>query len=100
MPPCNLLAFYEAIERASEQMLGAARDGRWDDVVKLEGACAVLIAQLKHHARQHALDEEQRRTKSRIMRRILINDAQIRHLAEPWLEDLDRVLAARPTTMH
>lgn len=100
MPPCNLLEFYEAIERASEQMLGAARDGRWDDVVKLEGACAVLIAQLKHHARQHALDEEQRRIKSRIMRRILINDAQIRHLAEPWLEDLDRVLAGRPATMH
>lgn len=95
-----LLGFYEAIERASEQMLQAARSGQWDRVVKLEGACTVLIAQLKHHAREHALDEEQQRLKSRIMRRILLNDAEIRNLAEPWLDDLDRVLAGRPATMH
>ena len=39
-----LLNYYEAIEKASQDMLEAARVGNWDHVVKLEGACAVLIA--------------------------------------------------------
>ena len=35
------------------------------------------------------------KAKSRIMQRILVNDAEIRHLAEPWLQDLDDTLAGR-----
>ena len=38
--------------------------------------------------------------KSRIMQRILVNDAEIRTLAEPWLEDLDHILAGKPATLH
>jgi len=35
------------------------------------------------------------------MQRILINDAEIRHLAEPWLEDLDSVLTGKQRkTVH
>ena len=37
---------------------------------------------------------------SRIMQRILINDAEIRQLADPWLDDLDEILAGRPKTLH
>ena len=51
----TLLGYYEAIEQASCDMLEAARTGDWDTVVKLEGACAVLIAQLKHAATRQAL---------------------------------------------
>ena len=95
-----LLNYYEAIERASQDMLDAARRGNWDQVVKLEGACALLISQLKNAAAQQALGTEEAQLKSRIMQRILVNDAEIRHLAEPWLEQLDDILAARPTTLH
>jgi flagellar protein FliT len=95
-----LLGYYEAIEQASEDMLQAARDGDWDRVVKLEGACAVLISQLKHAAANRDLAPEEVRRKSRIMQRILKNDAQIRNLAEPWLEDLDRLLAGSPKLVH
>jgi flagellar protein FliT len=80
----SLLSYYEAIEKASADMLDAARAGNWDHVIKLEGACVLLISQLK----------------SRIMKRILVNDAEIRHLAEPWLEDLDHMMAGRPKTLH
>ena len=48
----QLLNYYEAIERASADMLEAARVGDWDQVVQLEGACAVLITQLKLAAQQ------------------------------------------------
>ena len=34
------------------------------------------------------------------MQRILINDAEIRHLAEPWLQDLDQMLAGKRQTLH
>ena len=76
----QLLSYYEAIERASADMLAAAKTGNWDEVVKLEGEAA--------------------KAKSRIMQRILINDAEIRHLAEPWLQDLDDTLAGRHKTLH
>jgi flagellar protein FliT len=95
-----LLNYYEAIERASQDMLEAARAGNWDHVVKLEGACALLISQLKHAATQNTLGPEEAQLKSRIMQRILVNDAEIRQLAEPWLEDLDNLLAGRPKTLH
>lgn len=96
----QLLSYYEAIEQASADMLAAAKAGNWDEVVKLEGACVLLISQLKHAARTNNLDAEAARTKSRIMQRILINDAEIRHLAEPWLQDLDDTLAGRRKTLH
>jgi flagellar protein FliT len=108
----QLLSYYEAIERASADMLNAARDGKWDEVLKLEGACVLLISQLKHAAQQPegrtgdgqpqalAIDAEAAKVKSRIMQRILVNDAEIRHLAEPWLQDLDDALAGRSPTLH
>jgi len=95
-----LLTYYEAIEQASHDMLEAARIGNWDHVVKLEGACALLIAQLKHAAAKEKLGPDEAQVKSRIMQRILLNDAELRVLAEPWLEDLDGLLAGRPRTLH
>lgn len=98
----QLLSYYEAIERASVDMLAAARAGNWDEVVKLEGACVLLISQLKHAAQEPvpaARDPqavEAAKAKSRIMQRILVNDAEIRHLAEPWLADLDDTINGRP----
>lgn len=96
----QLLSYYEAIEQASADMLMAARCGNWDEVVKLEGACVLLISQLKHAATQQHLGNEEAQLKTRIMQRILLNDAEIRHLAEPWLDDLDQVLAGHSKTVH
>ena len=96
----QLLSYYEAIEQASADMLAAAKAGNWDEVVKLEGACVLLISKLKHAARETPVDAEASKAKSRIMQRILINDAEIRHLAEPWLQELDDTLAGRSKTLH
>lgn len=106
----QLLNYYEAIERASADMLSAARAGNWDEVVKLEGACVLLISQLKHAAQEpkpaavdttaEAAALEASKVKSRIMQRILVNDAEIRQLAEPWLQTLDDALDGRRRTLH
>jgi flagellar protein FliT len=83
--PQMLIDYYKAIEDSSLQMLEAAKSEDWDAVVRCEGACAVLIEQLRYRARSEELDAAARVEKARIMRRILGNDAQIRILAEPWL---------------
>lgn len=85
-----LMDYYKAIEDSSIKMLEAARAKDWDSVVRFEGACAVLIGQLRHRAMGEELDASARMEKSGIMRRILNNDAQIRCLAEPWLEHCEQ----------
>ena len=96
----SLLNYYQAIEKASQDMLAAARQGNWDQVLKLEGACALLISQLKQSAVAKPLGNDEAQFKSRIMQRILVNDAEIRQLAEPWLDELDELLAVRKKTIH
>ena len=96
----SLLQYYEAIEQASEEMLDAARKDEWDQVLWLESTCAILVAQLKHEARNQELEKAQLEQKNQIMHRILNNDARIRVLAEPWIEDLDRMMEGRPLRLH
>jgi flagellar protein FliT len=95
-----LLSYYEAIERASADMLLAARAGDWDLVVKLEGACGLLISQLKQAARGETLQPLDVQARTRIMQRILLRDAEIRHLAEPWLEQIDLMIAGKGRVLH
>jgi len=95
-----LIDYYKAIEDSSAKMLEAARSKDWDGVVRYEGACAVLIEQLRFKSQEHELLPEQRREKTRIMQRILRNDAQIRILAEPWLAQFDHVLEGQPQVLH
>ena len=96
----QLLSYYEAIEQASAQMLSAARQGDWDEVVRMEGACALLISQLKSAADSQTLAADEAPLKAKIMQRILLNDAEVRHLAEPWLPELERLLHGKSTTLH
>jgi flagellar protein FliT len=86
----TLIDFYRAIEATSLQMLEAAKSENWDDVVRLEGACAVLIEQLRFRSRSEELEPQERAEKTRIMQRILHNYAQIRYLAEPWLVHFEK----------
>lgn len=88
----SLLDYYRAIENASQRMLDAARSENWEQIVHLEGTCAVLIAQLRHKSRTLHLAPEERKEKVRIMQRILRTDAEIRCLAEPWLGDLEQLM--------
>lgn len=97
----TLLHYYKAIEGASRQMLEAAQAEDWDQVVRLEGACAVLIEQLRAESRSQDLTPDERAEKQRIMMSILRHDAEIRNLAEPSLADIDHMLGGRrPQFLH
>ncbi len=95
----ELLTYYEAIERASADMLNAARAGDWEQVVKIEGACVLLISQLKQAAKQDSLSTSAAQQKAKLMHRILINDAEVRNLAEPWLDQLGHMLTGEARTL-
>lgn len=98
--PQMLIDFYKSIEESSLKMLDAAKSEDWEQVVKCEGVCAVLIEQLRVRSHSEQLLPEQRSEKTRIMQRILRNDALIRYLAEPWLEQLDAKTADHPPYLH
>lgn len=96
----SLMDFYRAIEDTSAKMLEAARGKDWEGVVRYEGACAVLIEQLRFQSQEQQLLPEQRREKARIMQRILRNDAQIRTLAEPWLAQVEHMFDGQSQALH
>ena len=95
-----LIDYYKAIEESSSKMLNAAKAEDWDQVVRFEGACAVLIEQLRARAHSEELLPEQRNEKTRIMQRILNNDAQIRYLAEPWLTHCEQKFDGQHQLLH
>lgn len=95
-----LIDYYKAIENSSLKMLEAAQSKKWDEVVRYEGACAVLIEQLRERAAQEQLQPEHRAEKTKIMQRILNNDAQIRYLAEPWLTHCEQNLEGPRQYLH
>ena len=95
-----LIDYYKAIEDSSLKMLNAAKVEDWDQVVRFEGACAVLIEQLRAKAQSEELLPAQRSEKTRIMQRILQNDAQIRYLAEPWLAHCEQSFEGQPQFLH
>ena len=96
----KLIDYYRAIEDSSRKMLEAAKAEDWDEVVRLEGACAVLIEQLRYRSRSEDLLPEQRAEKTRIMQRILSNDAQVRDLAEPWLAHFENKFDSLQQLLH
>lgn len=95
-----LIDYYKAIENSSQKMLEAAQSKNWDEVVRYESACAVLIEQLRFKAQEQELLPEQRKEKTIIMQRILRNDAQIRCLAEPWLTQVEHMFDGNPQMVH
>jgi flagellar protein FliT len=52
----------------------------------------VLISQLRHHSQANDLSMEDRQEKRRIMLQIVRNDAEIRSMTDPWLDELEKVM--------
>ena len=94
----SLLLHYEAIERVSCSMLEAAQASDWSRVTSLEDACRLLISHLKQAAGT-PLTAAERKRKADIMRRILVNDAKLRALAEPELDRIANLVFRQPAPL-
>ena len=89
----NGLAGYEAIAEVSGRMLGAAKESDWDRFVAEERRCRALVADVQARA-ESQLSEDERKRKFALLRKMLADDAEIRNLAEPWMQHLQEMLAS------
>jgi len=87
---------YSALERVCKRMLVAARRDDWDEVRSIEGEVREHVAGLRAEPAAGLLDVDERREKFRILRNIVLIDAQLRHIAQPWQRHLDMLLAPSP----
>lgn len=91
----SMIQHYEAIAASSRRMLDAARAGDWDAVGQEEDRCRALISTLKRAHPEAAVASAARRQRLALMRAMLADDAEIRELSEPWLKQLEALLAGR-----
>ena len=89
------LATYERIACLTGQMLHAAEASQWDRLSALEQDCRALFAPLiAEPDRELPRSLEYRQRKAELLRWILAEDARIRALVEPRLEELSTLLGA------
>lgn len=95
-PRSQLLEHYEAIARASQSMLDAARQADWNEVGRMEERCRKLIAVLNAASAQSSLRPLDNRRRMELLQRILADDAEIRDRTDPWLKQLELLISTRP----
>jgi flagellar protein FliT len=90
-----ILDCYEKISDASTRMLSAASSGDWDALIEAEGECSAMVNRLRVIGDNAPLSNDGARRKMRVIRKILAEDAKIRDLTQPWLENLESMLRGR-----
>lgn len=90
----RLLETYDCLARTTGHMLNAAQNGDWDHLIELERHCAELIARMSALETEEPLPEDLRKHKSAMIRKVLADDAAIRNITEPWLQQLGTMLSA------
>jgi len=88
----RLLSTYECLARTTGHMLNAAQSGDWDKLVGLEKHCADLVARMSELESEDSLPETLRSHKAQMIRKVLADDAAIRNITEPWLQQLGTML--------
>jgi flagellar protein FliT len=87
---------YQRISSITEQMRAAAAAGEWDNLVELEKKCAQEVAAIKPRDGVPA-DEEQRKQKANLIRKILADDKAIRERTETWMQQLSAIMQSTRT---
>ena len=84
----DYFARYEAIAAVSGQMLCAARDAHWNDLIGLQEEYRLLVDGLKGAEGIVRLSVAESARKYELLRQILADDAAIRDLASPCMARL------------
>lgn len=90
----DIIQTYEAILEITAQMLEAARSADWDRLVEREKQCRALVDKLMAARMDVELDDDARRRKAEIIRKVLSDDAAIRDLTQPWMARLQHLLTS------
>lgn len=92
------LADYRAMAVAAERMYSLALDGEWDEVARLSLRVQAFVAELETAGEPISFSGDQSRERTRILARVIDIDATIRHLRQPWVSRLDKLLD--PSASH
>lgn len=92
MNPEDAILIYEDVADITTQMLHAARQAQWDDLVHLEQHCANRVHSLMEHEAPIKYPANMRSRKLSLLRSILADDREIRDLTEPWMQQLSKLL--------
>ena len=88
----RLLSTYDCLARTTGHMLSAAQQRDWEKLVDLEKHCAELVARMSALETDDPLPEDLRSRKADLVRKVLADDAAIRNITEPWLQQLGTML--------
>ena len=88
----EIISLYETVAIITDQMLAAARNGDWDQLVALESRCASQVEVLKTSEPPVPLSGQARDRKVQIIQKILADDREIRNLTETWMGQLARIM--------
>lgn len=83
---------YEQLSSIMGEMRAAAAQGDWDRLELLEKQCSQRVATMKALDSAGRLDENTRRRKAALIRKILADDAEIRNHVEPWVAQLQYLM--------
>lgn len=86
-----VIAKYESLAAITGKMRDAAAQGDWDLLAELEEQSRVRVAEMKIMDLA-PIDEATRLRKVVLIKKILADDAAIRSQAEPWMDQLQRIM--------
>lgn len=93
----EVISLYENVATVTDQMLAAARNGDWDELVVLEARCSGYVAVLKTGEPPVPLVDAVRERKVEIIRKILADDREIRNITQPWMAKLSLMINSTGT---
>jgi len=85
---------YEHILAASGEMVVAATENRWDDLINLEIARRSHILEVTAESAAPFVNAAQQAHKERLIRNILEADAQVKALTEAWMAEMSVILTS------
>ncbi|MDP1996708.1 MAG: flagellar protein FliT [Gallionella sp.] len=92
MNSCQVITHYESLSALTGQMREAAMQGEWDKLVSIERQCGQQVAAMKLVDAAAMLDESARQRKIHLIKKILLDDAEIRNRTEVWMGQLQRIM--------
>lgn len=87
-----LIQNYEQLAALSAQMLEAARQGQWEQLVSLELSRSGVLDLIKQLDAEAALDAAAQQQKAGLIRRVQADDAQTSKLALAWMGELQGIM--------
>lgn len=88
------ISLYEEMGALSARMVDAARANDWESLITLESAVAVLRGKLMSEDSNVDLTDAELERKTRLIQRILEDDAEVRRHTEPWMEQVRKFLGS------